>query len=909
MPSFIQSSFSTGEMAPEFYGRTDLGLVYQHGLRHARNFHVLPQGSATFRPGTRFVANAKNGAAQPVRMVKMVPSDNQVYVLEFGPSYIRFYRNRAPVLTGGVPYEVPTTYAAGELASLSFTHHQNQLWIWHRNHAPALLTWTDDTHWALANASFKDGPYLDVPPLGAATLTPGTAGTDTATLTASSLVGINDGGGFVAGDVGRLIRVRQNPLGLASFGTITAGTGYHVGDLLTVDSPGGLVVVGIGGAFQNAQIAVTAVNGSGGVTEAQIADPGLYMIAPTPFAIGSNTGSGTGFSCTPTYSPQPQNELWSPGVIQSVSSTSVISVKLETADMAADGTQEDIVWVATSALSTWRLGAWGGQEGYPAIGGSTFQGRLLCGGTVNYPKRLFASATGGGTLSAMLMSKIVDMAPTLASGQVVDNNAIVYDLDDEQGDLIRWISPAGNAETPQIGVGTGNAEHVVQPGNLKTALSATGVQSYKVSEYTSAPIAPIRIGRFLLFVERGAKRLREWMYYWMAGGFVGPEASPYGRHLLLDGVSQMAYALTPHPTIWIATKTGDLNGLSYMPEQSVATTPKENISAWHSHKLGGRYYGSNPYVESLVVVPDEDGGDDQLWLSVIRADGAGLTKTIEVSTPYFRSMPLDQAVFLDCAISSALTFPSATCTPVLQVFGPSGNFLPDRGDAVSFGFSADVAAAGDLAPGTVLRINNGTFLLTAVTDARTVATLCIDTPNSLAPAAADAWSYTKMATSFSGFDIFDGRTVGILADGQVMPHQTVSGGAIALPVPASYITVGYPYTGILHTLDLDIPAADGTSQMKEGRFDHLYLRIFQTLGGSYGSPARALDDIPQRQVSDIPGWAPALVSDDIRLVFPGGASSDHRVIVQQTDPLPMTLSALVVKGSTTEQEPLRPGGG
>lgn len=916
MPSLIQSAFSTGEVAPEYYGRTDLGLVYQHGLKQCRNFVALPQGGAARRPGMQYVAPAESSTGT-VRLWRCVPASSTVYTLEFGAGYIRFYRNRAQVQSGGSPYSVSTPYAANELQGLSFTPYQKTLWIFHPNHPVQTLTWSGaDTAWTLAAAPFTDGPYLD-PVMNATTLTPAAAGVETTNVTASATAGINGGAGFQAGDVGRHMRFLQYTLGLSGIGINTAGSGYQAGDVINAATTGGKPLITLGGQFLEAQLAVTALSSTAGaISGVRIVNSGQFLIAPTGSLTQDFTdGNGSGFVGTPTYAVNPENPLWIWGIISDVISTTEVTVVLQASEVAADGTTENMVFTSTNAITTWRLGAWGGQEGYPAVGGDTFESRLVCGAAVNYPKRVWGSELPApGTSAANFLS----MSPSLASGQVVDSGALSFDLDDPQGDPIRWISPAGNAETAQIGVGTGNAEHIIQPGTQANELSPLSLQTYLVSRYSSAEIQPIRIGRFLLFVERSGRRLREWMYYWMAGGFVGPEASPYGKHLLLGGVKQLDYALAPHPTIWGCTQIGQLIGLTYMPEQSVATTPKENISAWHSHALGGSYYGGPPFVESVVCVPDEAGGDDQVWLSVIRADGAGLTKTIEVSSPYFRSKPVDQAVFVDNALTSPLTLPNATCTPVLAAsYAPSGDALPQRGDTVSFGFSAAVASAGDTDPGTVLRINGGTFLVTAVNSSESVACQCIDTPATLAPAAAGNWSYTAMQTNFTGFDAHNGRVVTGLADGQQIPPQVVVNGTVTLGVPASYVVVGLPYTSILETLDLDLQAPDGTSQIKTGRVDHLYLRVFETLGGSYGPTRENLDAIEPRRASDLPNWAPALlgrVADandddgaegegDLRVAFPGGSSSHRRVYVEQGTPWPMTLLALVVKGGTMEVAP------
>lgn len=881
MPSLIQSAFSGGEWAPEYHGRTDL-KEYAEGAAKICNFVVLPQGGATRRPGFRFVANAKTATVQ---LRALSPASNVRYTLEFSATTIRFYRKRAAILSGGTPYEVTTPYLSAEIGQLSFTQDLGTLYIWHANHPPQALIWGgSDTSWTLAAAPLDDGPYLD--PIGSvSTLTPAGAGSATETLNAASIAEINGGIGFVAGDVGRLVRLNQTTLQLSSnSATIAAsGTGYAVGDQ----------IIWAGGTYIRPAVStVTQIDTNGVIVAASVTDAGQYLVAPTG-AIGqaSSSGGGSGISWTPTW-PQTQLPVWSWGTITTVNSAAQIVVALGLMTLDAVGTTIQGVFAGTAAITQWRLGAWCSFEGYPTKG-VIFQDRLIAGGTAGQPKRPWGSETGDYS----------SFAPSLASGQVIDDNGLDFTLTDDEAGPIGWFNASGKAQIPQLGIGTGDAEFIIEPSPNGTSLTPTGIQSFKETRYTNAAVQPLHIGRALLFADRSAQRLRQWTYMWMVGGYIGPEASPFSRHLLLPQIAQLEYALTPHPVVWARMGDGSLIGMTYQLDE------QPQLAAWHQHRLGGSYYGKFPLVQALAISPCEDNTPpyDEIWVAVGRNDpGGGATTTIEVSTPYFRSRPLSEAVFLDGAISSALTYPNATCTPAAGPYSPSANpLLPMRGDTVSFTFSANVAVAGDLNPGTILRIDDGTFLLTAVASATAVVTQCLDPPSSLLPQLANAWSYTALQTSFTGFDALDGRVATIYGDGIPLGTQTVSGGAIALTAPgASYITAGLPYASELDTLDLDLPAADGTSQMKTGRLDHLYLRLFETVGGVVGPDTDHLDPIDY-DVNEAPSattW-PTLVSDDIRTPLPGGSSAHRQITVIQADPWPMTISALVVKGGTTEQAP------
>lgn len=93
--STIQTNFTAGELSPLLYGRTDLAK-YANGAKTLLNAVVQPHGGVTRRPGTRFVAMAKDDA-QLSRLVPFQFSTEQAYVLEFGEKSLRFFRNQAQI--------------------------------------------------------------------------------------------------------------------------------------------------------------------------------------------------------------------------------------------------------------------------------------------------------------------------------------------------------------------------------------------------------------------------------------------------------------------------------------------------------------------------------------------------------------------------------------------------------------------------------------------------------------------------------------------------------------------------------------------------------------------------------------------------------------------------------------------
>ena len=85
------TNFTAGELSPRLDGRTDLGK-YFNGCKTLENMVVHPHGAASRRPGTKFVHEVKTSSAQ-TRLIPFEFSTTQTYILEFGNSYIRFFKD------------------------------------------------------------------------------------------------------------------------------------------------------------------------------------------------------------------------------------------------------------------------------------------------------------------------------------------------------------------------------------------------------------------------------------------------------------------------------------------------------------------------------------------------------------------------------------------------------------------------------------------------------------------------------------------------------------------------------------------------------------------------------------------------------------------------------------------------
>ena len=216
--TWTQTDFTGGEWSPMTYGRVDTPK-YKTGLATCLNYVPTAQGGLTRRPGTKFVAQVKS-STDAVRLIPFEYNVTQAYILEFGPSYIRFYTNDAQLESSpGVPYEVATTYTAGQLNDIAYAQSADVLYLVHPAHPPRKLVRNGALSWSLSAISFLDGPYATTNTT-TTTLTSSVAGPGAATVTASATTGINNNTGFQTTDVGRMIRLKSGTNW--GWGTITS---------------------------------------------------------------------------------------------------------------------------------------------------------------------------------------------------------------------------------------------------------------------------------------------------------------------------------------------------------------------------------------------------------------------------------------------------------------------------------------------------------------------------------------------------------------------------------------------------------------------------------------------------------------------------------------------------------------
>lgn len=182
-----KTSFASGELAPEMYGRSDL-RAYENGARRLRNVFIQPTGGVARRPGLRHVAMLAGAA----RLVAFEFNTEQTYLIALTNGLATVFMNDVAVASFATPW------TAAQLPQLGMTQSADTLLVTHPDVPPKRITRSAHTAWTLSDWAIVRRPFFRFAD-PAITLQPSGI-TGTITLTASAPV-------FTAAHVGAEFRI------------------------------------------------------------------------------------------------------------------------------------------------------------------------------------------------------------------------------------------------------------------------------------------------------------------------------------------------------------------------------------------------------------------------------------------------------------------------------------------------------------------------------------------------------------------------------------------------------------------------------------------------------------------------------------------------------------------------------
>ena len=805
-------AFSGGVMSPEMFGRID-DVKFQTGAAKLRNFISMPQGPAENRPGFSFVREVKDSTKR-VRLIPFTYSTTQTMVIELGAGYIRFHTQGATLLAGSpTAWSSATAYVTGDLVSRSSVNYY--CIAGNTNQVPPNATYwyaLPSTAYEIPNP-FAEADLFDIHYVQSA---------DVLTLVHPS---------YAPRELRRLGATNWVLSTINFAASVAAPTGVSSSKYIPTSSSTNT------DTYNDMVYVVTAV-----------AADGVSVSAASSSTTISNNIYVTGAYNTITWSAVTGASRYNVykrlggifGYIGNTTTTSLIDDNI-TPDLGLTPPIYNSYFSSTG--------------NYPGAV-SYFEQRRTFAGSTNEPQKIWM--TKSGTES--------DMSYGLP---IRDDDRIEFRVAAREANTIRHVVPL-----TQLILLTGSAEWRVSSVN-SDAITPTSISVRPQSYIGASNVQPSIINNSLVYVAARGGHIRELGYSWQSNGFITGDLSIRAAHLFdTYDIVDMCFSKAPQPLIWFVSNSGNLLGLTYIPEQQ--------IGSWHHHDTDGTF-------ESCTCVAE--GNEDVLYVVVKRLINGSNVRYIE-RLESRAITTIDKAFFVDSGATYNGTNTTAVTMTVTggSTWGPADTLTITSSSAKFVGTSdiGDAIILTDSA-GIQYRLTIVGYTSTTVVTARVDKTI----PAALRSTATTTWNFAR--NSISGLTWLEGKTVSILADGAVHPRRVVTSGTVNLEVAANIVTVGLPYQSDLQTLPLALQI-DGFGQGRYKNINKAWLRVFKSSGIFVGPDANNLVEAKQRSTEPY-GSPPALKSDEIMVMLTPTWAASGQVYIRQNDPLPLTIVGLTVEVS------------
>ena len=491
---------------------------------------------------------------------------------------------------------------------------------------------------------------------------------------------------------------------------------------------------------------------------------------------------------------------------------------------------------------------------YPGVV-SYYQQRQLFASSTNNPEKVWMSRTGN--------YKNFSIRSPLQ-----DDDAVTFTIAGRQVNKIEHLLEIGNMLILTSGgewLILGDADGVVRPSAI----------NLKQQGYTgSSSIPPIVVGNNALYVQARGTVCRDLRYDFQSDGYTGRDLTVFAAHLF-DGYQIVAwdYAQIPHSIVWTVRSDGTLLGLTYVREHEVW--------GWHRHDTDGLF-------EDVVAVPE--GNEDSIYVVVQRTVNGVSKRYIERFAPRATSQTIDikrDAFFVDCGGTYDGKNAGAT---TLKVDANTGLTVQQTQFLVA---SAGSFTAGEVGNAYDLTVGSVTIRFSVLEYVS--ATVLVVQPSKNIPAGfagVTSTNWSRCVDEISGLSFLIGKTVAILADGNVHPQRVVDGtGKITLDRPYSVVHVGLPYLSTIKTLALDAQNAETISD-KHKIINKVSMQVESSRGIFAGPDQAHLREYKQRQYE--PYNEPvALATRLVEVQTIAQWDKNAQVTVEQQDPIPITILSIV----------------
>lgn len=875
MTAIMQKSFSSGELSPSLYARTDVAK-YQNALRTCRNFYVMRHGGVSNRPGTQFVGEAKN-QDRTVRLIPFVFNVNQTYCLEFGRFYMRVIKNGEYIKRAGqsitgitnanpavITYSGADNYANDDYILLSGISGPMGNYLNNRQFIVKNVNTTANTF----HIHYMNNTNVNSTSFGAYT-SGGTIEEIYEITTPYSENDLSELKFVQSADVLTIVHPGHAPQNLSRTGD-ASWTLAPITFEAQIDYPTSITAVQNGTTGSRTyKYTVTAFNPLTGqeTTLKTVPPSGAYLATVTNGnATLSSTNSITvSWSLTSLYgftASQLDFNIYREtngvfgfiGIASGVTSFVDIGYDINTADTPPRITED-----------------FNASGDYPSAI-TYYQQRLVLANTNNDIEKVYASKT----------ASFYDFS---TSNPIQDDDAIIFNLSGRQVNEVHHLVDLGVllmfTESGEF-VANGDNGGTLTPSAINTRQS-----SYNGS---NARLSPIVIGNSAVYVQARGNNVRDINFKFESNDYTGDELSIYSSHLV-DNYTLLdwSYQQIPHSILWMVRDDGTMLGMTYIREQQML--------AWHKHDF------ENGAVESVCSIPE--GSEDTLYLSIRRVVNGETRRYIEKFVTRKISDVRDIAI-LDSHLSYDGRNTNGSHTMTLSGSGWTYTDTLTLTSSTSYFTTADVGNEIQLidTDGSVIRFTIDAYTSGTVVTGRPNRTV----PTTLRSVAVNEWA--RAVDVLSGLWHLEGQSVSVYADGLVVANPnnpayvqvTVTNGQITLTENYAVIYVGLPITSDIETLNIDMP---GSSTMidRNKLISKVSMFVENTRGLWAGTrppneSVAFLDGLTELKIrEDEPYDSPVdLETDPIDIITEATWNNNGRVFIRQTDPVPCSILSIAPTG-------------
>ena len=519
----FQTNFTAGELTPKLAGQIDF-KKYGNGVELMENMTVFPQGGASRRYGSRFVAEVKDSS----KITRLIPFEfniEQSYILEFGNNYIRFFKDNGQITETAKTITAITKANPAVVTSNSHGYSNgDHVWI----SGVVGMTRVNGRRFTVASSSTntfaltgENSTNYDAYSSG------GTASKVfeiTTTFTEAMLYDLQ----FTqSADVMYIVQESLPPRKLSRTGHTT----WTLADVAFSNGP-----------YLDANITTTTLTPSSASTGSR----NITASAVT----GINDGQGWLASDVGRE-------------ISMNSGKATITARTNSTVAVATVTK---AFTNANAITDWQLGAWSGTTGYPRTV-SFFEQRLVFGGSTYYPQTIWASQSG--------------LYEDFDAGDGSAADGFIYTIAANKVNVIRWLAPARD-----LIVGTAGGEFKVgKPAG--EPLQPDNVQITQQTTYGGYTTQPIQIGNSILFLQRQRKKIREFSYRFEDDAYTAPDMTLLADHITGTGIVDVDYAQEPSSIYWAVRDDGTLLSLTYQREEDVVAWSRNILGGSYKLTFNG----------------------------------------------------------------------------------------------------------------------------------------------------------------------------------------------------------------------------------------------------------------------------------------------------------------------------------